>query len=168
MFVNVCVVCYTLFVAFLKAKRKKFMSKVHVELGGFAGFDTVEEARAFAHAVEELLDARADANKTVCKIYDFETQGYRDIHKYELDMSKVFVGLQGATARLNQLAGYARKQTTLPEDFDWAEHILVCVNNRYSVDETTYIRFCSEHLVDGVNSADFVAGLPVEKIVPVN
>lgn len=144
------------------------MSKVHVELGGFAGFDTVEEARAFAHAVEELLDARADSNQTVCKVYDFETQTYREVQPYQLDMSKVFVGLQGATARINQLAVYARKNTVLDSDFDWANFILNCVNNRYSVDESFYIRLCIDNLVDGVSSVDFVAGIPEEKIVPVN
>ena len=144
------------------------MSKVHVELGGFAGFDTIEEARAFAHAVEELLDARADVNLTVCKIYDFETQKYCAVREPVMDMSKVFVGWQGVTARMNQLGQYAKKTTTIVDGIDWSKHILKCVDNRYSVDEDLFVETCSKFLNEGLTLEEFVANIPEEKIVPVN
>lgn len=144
------------------------MSKVHVELAGFAGFDTVEEARAFAYAVEELLNLRADANNTVAKIYDFENKIYHSIVESVIDMSKVFVGLQGATARLNQLGQYAKKTTTIVDGVDWSKHILKCVDNRYSIDEELYIETCANFLNEGLSIEEFIANIPEGKIIPVN
>ena len=144
------------------------MSKFHVELGGFAGFDTIEEARAFAVAMEELLEARSENNATGCKIRNMATQTGVSVVAPTYDNALVYVGLQGANTRVNQLANHAKKFTSLDVNLEWHELILNCVNNRYSVDEGIYIQICTSNLKDDVTALDFIESIPEEKIVTAN
>lgn len=144
------------------------MGKFHVELGGFAGFSSLEEARAFAHAVEELLNARSDSNNTVVKIRDMAEQVNVSVEPLTYNKSKVFVGWQRCNARMNQLASHAKKYTTVVSGVDWSKHILTCVDNHYDVDEELYVQTCEKFLNDGVSLEEFVANIPEEKTVTPN
>lgn len=144
------------------------MSNFHVELGGFAGFETVEQSRAFAAAVNELLESHSTVNNVGFKIRDMMSQANVSVEPSTYDRSKVFVGWQRCNARINQLAAHAKKYTTVVSGVDWTKHILVCVDNHYSVDEEAYVETCSHFLNEGVTLEFFAANIPEEKTVTPN
>lgn len=160
--------CVNLFVLYLlnSTNESKYfkdvnVSKFHLEFNGFAGFTTVEEARAAADALSKLLN-NSDLNNVSLKIRDMVNQRNVDV-AYVADNTNLYTyGLQGSNAYIGKLTNVAKKfmKSEEYEIIDWNGTLLKIENQRYYVDVEVFKDIVKWGLNSDSTVEDFISAIP--------
>lgn len=137
------------------------MSKFHLEFNGFAGFETLAEARNAAAVLRDVLkDAEFDNAGLV--IRDMFSQRNVNVVDVSEDSSSYTYGLQGCKAYIGKLVTVAGKFMK-PEEFDiidWQGSLLKIDNQRYWVDIQVFKDIVTWGLKTAFTVEDFISSIP--------